>query len=87
MRPYERPTLTKAGSFTKVTGLGGLDGDRDGEDRGPRAPGVPEQLGADREAHDQQDQRGGEREVQSGLLRGVCRWPSWGCACVSGAKL
>jgi hypothetical protein len=29
MRPYERPTLTKAGSFTKVTGLGG---------RGPRDP-------------------------------------------------
>jgi hypothetical protein len=29
MRAYERPTLTKAGSFTKVTGLGG---------RGPRDP-------------------------------------------------
>jgi len=29
MRTYERPTLTKAGSFTKVTGLGG---------RGPRDP-------------------------------------------------
>jgi hypothetical protein len=23
MRPYERPTLTPAGSFKKVTGLGG----------------------------------------------------------------
>jgi hypothetical protein len=23
MRPYERPTLTVAGSFKKVTGLGG----------------------------------------------------------------
>jgi hypothetical protein len=23
MRPYERPTLTAAGSFKKVTGLGG----------------------------------------------------------------
>ena len=23
MRPYERPTLTAAGSFTKMTGLGG----------------------------------------------------------------
>jgi hypothetical protein len=23
MRTYERPTLTRAGSFTKVTGLGG----------------------------------------------------------------
>jgi Family of unknown function (DUF5972) len=29
MRTYERPTLTKAGSFKKVTGLGG---------RGPRDP-------------------------------------------------
>jgi Family of unknown function (DUF5972) len=28
MRTYERPTLTKAGSFTKVTGLGG-SGPRD----------------------------------------------------------
>jgi hypothetical protein len=28
MRTYERPTLTKAGSFKKVTGLGGL-GPRD----------------------------------------------------------
>jgi hypothetical protein len=23
----------------------------------------------------------------SGLLRGACRWPSWVCACVSGANL
>ncbi len=23
MRPYERPTLTKAGSFKRITGLGG----------------------------------------------------------------
>jgi hypothetical protein len=23
MRTYERPTLTRAGSFTKVTGIGG----------------------------------------------------------------
>jgi hypothetical protein len=29
MRTYERPTLTKAGSFKKITGLGG---------RGPRDP-------------------------------------------------
>jgi hypothetical protein len=28
MRPYERPTLTAAGSFKKVTGLGGY-GPRD----------------------------------------------------------
>ena len=35
MRPYERPTLTKAGSFTKVTGLGG---------RGPRDPVAKHQL-------------------------------------------
>jgi Family of unknown function (DUF5972) len=28
MRTYERPTLTKAGSFKKVTGLGG-SGPRD----------------------------------------------------------
>jgi hypothetical protein len=28
MRPYERPTLTVAGSFKKVTGLGG-SGPRD----------------------------------------------------------
>jgi hypothetical protein len=28
MRPYERPTLTAAGSFKKVTGLGG-SGPRD----------------------------------------------------------
>ncbi len=28
MRSYERPTLTKAGSFKKVTGLGG-SGPRD----------------------------------------------------------
>jgi hypothetical protein len=28
MRSYERPTLTKAGSFQKVTGLGG-SGPRD----------------------------------------------------------
>src|SRR3954462_5776622 len=25
--------------------------------------------------------------LMSGLLRGTCRWPSWVCACVSGAKL
>jgi Family of unknown function (DUF5972) len=28
MRPYERPTLTKAGSFKRLTGLGG-QGPRD----------------------------------------------------------
>ncbi len=28
MRPYERPTLTAAGSFKKVTGMGGT-GPRD----------------------------------------------------------
>jgi hypothetical protein len=28
MRTYERPTLTRAGNFTKVTGLGG-SGPRD----------------------------------------------------------
>jgi hypothetical protein len=28
MRPYERPTLTPAGSFKKVTGIGGY-GPRD----------------------------------------------------------
>ena len=27
------------------------------------------------------------RALMSGLLRGTCRWPSWVCACVSGAKL
>jgi hypothetical protein len=35
MRTYERPTLTKAGSFKKVTGLGG---------RGPRDPIAKHQL-------------------------------------------
>lgn len=25
--------------------------------------------------------------LMSGLLRGVCRWPSWVCACVLGANL
>ena len=27
------------------------------------------------------------RALMSGLLRGPCRWPSWVCACVPGAKL
>lgn len=27
------------------------------------------------------------RALMSGLLRGTCRWPSWVCACVLGAKL
>jgi Family of unknown function (DUF5972) len=35
MRTYERPTLTKAGSFKKVTGLGG---------HGPRDFAVRHQL-------------------------------------------
>src|SRR5215208_4386476 len=25
--------------------------------------------------------------LMSGLLRGICRWPSWVCACVLGANL
>jgi hypothetical protein len=35
MRTYERPTLTKVGSFTKVTGIGG---------RGPRDVLVRHQM-------------------------------------------
>jgi hypothetical protein len=27
------------------------------------------------------------RILMSGLLRGICRWPSWMSACVSGANL
>jgi len=27
------------------------------------------------------------RALMSGLLHGVCRWPSWVCACVSGTNL
>jgi len=27
------------------------------------------------------------RALMSGLLRGVCRWPSWVCACVSDTNL